>query len=162
MLLYLLGRWPSCFCGDSPPGGARVHSRVLVLLESRWEAFWERRDKDFIKRNPSKIIRLSRCFLVMTAEEVLSLTCHWKLCLAFQWLLKRGFWLHWWDWSTKSPAGFQVETRWSWPPFPAQSLPASPLHSSPLSRCAAGCCYFKFYFSLIIIFDNFLLRSCQL
>lgn len=49
-------------------------------------------DKDFIKRNPSKIIRLSRCFLVMTAEEVLSLTCHWKLCLAFQWLLKReGF-----------------------------------------------------------------------
>lgn len=92
MLLYLLGRWPSCFCGDLPPGGARVHSRVLVLLESRWEAFWERRDKDFIKRNPSKIIRLSWCFLVMTAEEVLSLTCHWKLCFwHFSGSWKEGF-----------------------------------------------------------------------
>ena len=73
-------RRPSCFCGDLTPGGARAHSRVLVLLESRWEAFWERRGKDFIKRNPSEIMRLSWCFLVMTAEEVLFLTCHWKLC----------------------------------------------------------------------------------
>ena len=83
------GQTASCFCGGLPPGGARAHSRVLVLLESRWEAFWERRGKDFIKRNPSKIMRLSWCFLVMTAEEVLFLTLSLE-ALSFQRLLKRG------------------------------------------------------------------------
>lgn len=134
-----------------------------MFLDSRWEAFWERRGKDFIKRNPSKIIRLSRCFLVMTAEEVLFLTCHWKLCLSFQWLLKRILttlvelvykepcWVSSGDSLTVASLSCSV---------PASLL--SPLFSQHSSTSAAGCCYFKFCFSLIITFDNFLLRSYQL